>query len=661
MIDQLKKWALPVIFIIAIAVRFWGINFGLPQTECRPDETAIVSRAVGFFTGDFNPHFFIYPTLYMYLLFGCYLVYYVIGQLSGIYSSPDDLMREFALNPSNLYLIDRCLSATFSVATLLVVYVIAQKLFNRKAATFAALFLSLAHITVRDAHFGVTDSTQTFWVVLAVLFMLRSYESRSIQDYTYTGLFSGLAISTKYTAIPIIFSMAIAHILKIWAVRDQWKDLVVTHRRLIRFTQIALILIGVLLWVGTMLLSPEFINQYLSPDGHLDNPERIPAIQRLLRFCGSFFLAIAILSYFRGISALINPSILRYLGGLLLGFFLGTPYALLDPKAFTAAFSSVIHASAHVTHGEYLGRGFTYHFFSTLPLGLGSILFGLALLGIIVVFRLGIVRAIVFLSFPSLYYLLMGQSTVVPFRYMLLVVPFACITAAIALTQAITTFSQLSKRPRFEPFLALFLATLILVQPAIAIAQSDRLLSIPDNRLIAANWIRQNIAPESSFYQTGLLYGQVIIDRSPNLVMQHLQSKQINGQKLTETQLHAEDHIETYPQWLYDPDVGFFHHQRFQKGLPDYIIIQESCVERSNRIEPGIAELVQKSYKLKKSFRAIETQDRRNRFDLHDSFYLPFAGFSNISRPGTNLYLYEHLKDEHLTDRPTPPTRKTAP
>jgi hypothetical protein len=60
-------WILMGITVPGGVVRYWGIHFEIPGTVSRPDEEFIVATALQFFKGDFNPEFFNYPTLYMYL------------------------------------------------------------------------------------------------------------------------------------------------------------------------------------------------------------------------------------------------------------------------------------------------------------------------------------------------------------------------------------------------------------------------------------------------------------------------------------------------------------------------------------------------------------------------------------------------------------------
>ena len=57
-----------VIALAALVLRLLGLRYGLPAIY-NPDEVAIMSRALAFAKGDLNPHNFLYPSLYFYVLF----------------------------------------------------------------------------------------------------------------------------------------------------------------------------------------------------------------------------------------------------------------------------------------------------------------------------------------------------------------------------------------------------------------------------------------------------------------------------------------------------------------------------------------------------------------------------------------------------------------
>src|SRR5687768_13431173 len=59
---------LGLLFAAALGLRAWALNWGLPYAE-HPDEPALLEIAVRMVRdGDPNPHSFIYPSLFFYLL-----------------------------------------------------------------------------------------------------------------------------------------------------------------------------------------------------------------------------------------------------------------------------------------------------------------------------------------------------------------------------------------------------------------------------------------------------------------------------------------------------------------------------------------------------------------------------------------------------------------
>jgi len=83
--------AITAILMIAVALRLWGIDFGLPYAY-HSDEPAIVNQAVRFFrTGDLNPGWFHYPTFYTYLVAAIYFGCYTMGLWGGEFAYPSEM------------------------------------------------------------------------------------------------------------------------------------------------------------------------------------------------------------------------------------------------------------------------------------------------------------------------------------------------------------------------------------------------------------------------------------------------------------------------------------------------------------------------------------------------------------------------------------------
>ena len=61
--------ALVVLLGGGLLLRVWGLDYGLPLSSARPDEEVLIQKILGFDAGDPNPHWFVYPTLSLYLLY----------------------------------------------------------------------------------------------------------------------------------------------------------------------------------------------------------------------------------------------------------------------------------------------------------------------------------------------------------------------------------------------------------------------------------------------------------------------------------------------------------------------------------------------------------------------------------------------------------------
>ena len=199
------------IFLLACGVRFYGINFGLPNTLCRPDEEYLIMIALRFFSGDFNPHFFNYPTLYLYLLFGIYLCYFLIRIALG--GTVAEFLTEIALSPTSFFLLARGFSAFLGALTTILVFLIVKRLFDNKTAVLSAFFMSVAYLHVRDSHFGTTDVAMTFFIMWATLSIITCYHTQKVRDYIIAGVLTGLATGTKYGGILLVFPTMLAYFM----------------------------------------------------------------------------------------------------------------------------------------------------------------------------------------------------------------------------------------------------------------------------------------------------------------------------------------------------------------------------------------------------------------------------------------------------------------
>lgn len=204
--------ALASIVAIGAALRFHGLTYGLPAVY-NPDETPILNRALAFAKGDLNPHNFLYPSLDFYALFFWEGLFFASGHLVGVFPSLSAFQQEFFSNPSRIFLAGRAMTAVVGTLTIPAVYAAGRRLYDRGIGLAAALFLAVAPIAARDAHYIKLDVPVTFVLVLTFIVLadlVRTPVSGSPRAWLLAGFLGGLTISTHYYAAFVVLPIAAA-------------------------------------------------------------------------------------------------------------------------------------------------------------------------------------------------------------------------------------------------------------------------------------------------------------------------------------------------------------------------------------------------------------------------------------------------------------------
>jgi 4-amino-4-deoxy-L-arabinose transferase-like glycosyltransferase len=193
--DRARRSAMAIGLIVAVAavLRFWGLSGGIPSS-LGVDEPQIMIRSLAMVkSGDFNPHFFDYPGLYLYLQAGVIIAKFLAGASSGAWWSLSQV------GDRDFYLWGRALTAAFGTATVYVVY-LAGRRWGTPHAMLAAALLAVLPMHVRESHFVLTDVPTAFFVALAFVLSLRAHERGTGSAFAWAGAAAGLATGTKYTA-----------------------------------------------------------------------------------------------------------------------------------------------------------------------------------------------------------------------------------------------------------------------------------------------------------------------------------------------------------------------------------------------------------------------------------------------------------------------------
>ena len=201
------------LFAVGLALRLWGISYGLPVIT-HPDEPDPIGVALGMLqVGTLDPNWFYYGTLYIYLLLPFFGLHYISLKGSGAMRVITDVSR---LEPS-FYRIARMISAFAGALTIVLVYVLTTRLWKgttgKRAGVIAAAVLTFSFLHVRQSHYAVTDAVLVFLITASLIAIMKVLSDGGRRDYFLAGLLIGLAGATKYSAVPLLLILALAHFM----------------------------------------------------------------------------------------------------------------------------------------------------------------------------------------------------------------------------------------------------------------------------------------------------------------------------------------------------------------------------------------------------------------------------------------------------------------
>ena len=189
---------LVVVLFGAAALRIWGLWFGLPAMYAF-DERLLVYPALGFGTGDLNPHHFDLAALPMYAFFLLFGAYYGVGRLIGLFASPHDFGVAFCADPTTVWLLARSLSAVCGVVAVYLVFRAGQRVTTPAGALLGAALLAVHPTHVHRSHLALGDAMMTAFIAGAICVMLGTPRApgRWLRSWL-AGVLVGLAAASKY-------------------------------------------------------------------------------------------------------------------------------------------------------------------------------------------------------------------------------------------------------------------------------------------------------------------------------------------------------------------------------------------------------------------------------------------------------------------------------
>jgi hypothetical protein len=188
-----RQWHIPALcglLVLTLVLRLWGIKQGLPYSYNVDEATHFVPRAVSFFSQDLNPHYFLNPPAYSYLL-------HIVFELW--FGSADAVTRAYTTNPTEVYVVARVLAAVLGTLSVLFTYLAATRFFNRTVGLLAAAIFGLSFLPIFYSHLALNDVPTLAPVALSLFGAAGVMRRGRLRDYLIAGAGVGLAAATKYT------------------------------------------------------------------------------------------------------------------------------------------------------------------------------------------------------------------------------------------------------------------------------------------------------------------------------------------------------------------------------------------------------------------------------------------------------------------------------
>jgi len=421
------------VVLLAAGLRFWALDFGLPHTLVRPDETPVLERTLSPAQGEFDLEWSIYPHAYVY---GLWLWGEGVARTGALVGAWDEESQTETLRQARprAFLIARALSALAGIAAVAFLFVATRRSLGDVAALVAALLLAVSFLHVRDSHAAKSDTLLSLGVIVALAACAQLSKRATPKRATVAGATLGVAMAAKYPAVVLVLPAMLAAVLGSSA--RGWR-------------------------------------------------RYVPLQTLLIAGAASAFVFLATSPYL-----VLNSDNFMQLVGILGAAFPGAFPGLVDHFPGFPATMDAPPRSAYAPAGA-LG-GFVYHARFSLWYGAGMLVTVLAPFAVAWGFACRRPLPLMCAVFSVSYYVVIALSPAMLARYVTpLLAPLFVLEAGLLLAIA----RRLA--PGRATAVALGLAVIVAAEPLYASIAHNRILSRTDTRVMATEWIEANLPADA--------------------------------------------------------------------------------------------------------------------------------------------------------------------
>jgi hypothetical protein len=189
-----RRWpfwlGLTAVLAAAAGLRLWGIAHGLPFAYNADENAHFVPGAIGLFGHGYNPHYFVNPPAYTYLLHAVFSVWF---------DGREGVSSAYATHPTEVFVVARVTAAAVGVLGVWLLYCAGSKFAGRRVGLLAAALLALAFLPVFYSHLALNDVPTLAPIALSLWGTAGILRDGRRRWYALAGIGLGLACATKYT------------------------------------------------------------------------------------------------------------------------------------------------------------------------------------------------------------------------------------------------------------------------------------------------------------------------------------------------------------------------------------------------------------------------------------------------------------------------------
>ena len=193
--------AVSVLLVAAGLLRVWGVHSGLPYAYNADENAHFAPKAIGLFDHGWNPHYFVNPPAFTYLLHIVFAVWFGGGTA---------VQERFASDPTSVFVVARVTAAVCGTVAVWLLYLAGARMFDRRVGLLSAGLLTVSFLPVFYSHLALNDVPNLAPICLSLWGTAGVLRLGRLRDYAVAGIGLGLACATKYTGGIVILPLVAA-------------------------------------------------------------------------------------------------------------------------------------------------------------------------------------------------------------------------------------------------------------------------------------------------------------------------------------------------------------------------------------------------------------------------------------------------------------------